>query len=180
MNDYPLGYLITWTTYGTWLPGDSRWWTEKQAGHQPPNDALERHARALLGEHPCRLGPDQRRLVEKSLKDYCARHGWVLHAVNCRSNHCHVVVTANLPSKQVRTRLKAHCTMKLRRDQRRRQIEPIRENWWTERGSRRNLWTDENLEAAIRYVLEAQDNYVPPPRRLDDRPRRSNRSADGS
>lgn len=24
----PLAYLITWTTYGTWLPGDRRGWVE--------------------------------------------------------------------------------------------------------------------------------------------------------
>ena len=27
--DEPLAYFLTWTTYGTWLPGDGRGWVEK-------------------------------------------------------------------------------------------------------------------------------------------------------
>jgi hypothetical protein len=36
--------------------------------------------------------------------------------------------------------------------------EPIRENWWTERGSQRFINDSESLEAAILYVRDAQDN----------------------
>ena len=25
----PLAYFLTWTTYGTWLPGDERGWSRK-------------------------------------------------------------------------------------------------------------------------------------------------------
>jgi hypothetical protein len=28
MNE-PLAYYLTWTTYGTWLPGDERGWVAK-------------------------------------------------------------------------------------------------------------------------------------------------------
>jgi hypothetical protein len=27
----PIAYFLTWTTYGTWLPGDERGWYAKQA-----------------------------------------------------------------------------------------------------------------------------------------------------
>jgi hypothetical protein len=27
--DEPLAYFLTWTTYGSWLPGDERGWVEK-------------------------------------------------------------------------------------------------------------------------------------------------------
>ena len=38
----PLAYLITWTTYGTWLPGDQRGWVEDGTfGIQAP-DGLAR------------------------------------------------------------------------------------------------------------------------------------------
>ena len=30
--DEPIAYFITWTTYGTWLPGDERGWSRKGDG----------------------------------------------------------------------------------------------------------------------------------------------------
>ncbi len=35
-------------------------------------------------------------------------------------------------------------------------VSGIRQNWWTQRGSKRQLYNQESLEAAIRYVLEGQ------------------------
>jgi hypothetical protein len=28
----PLAYFLTWTTYGTWLPGDERGWCKRTKG----------------------------------------------------------------------------------------------------------------------------------------------------
>ena len=40
MNDYKT-YFITWTTYGTWLPGDARGWRKRQAGYRISQPLLE-------------------------------------------------------------------------------------------------------------------------------------------
>jgi len=32
----PLAYFLTWTTYGTWLPGDERGWVLKGKGFNCP------------------------------------------------------------------------------------------------------------------------------------------------
>jgi hypothetical protein len=32
-----IAYFSTWTTYGTWLPGDSRCWFERGKGFQTPD-----------------------------------------------------------------------------------------------------------------------------------------------
>ena len=45
-GEEPLAYLLTWTTYGTWLPGDDRGWTEKPGQFREPD--LEHEHRALL------------------------------------------------------------------------------------------------------------------------------------
>ncbi|NOY30008.1 MAG: hypothetical protein GXP28_07455, partial [Planctomycetes bacterium] len=47
MNDF-LHLLITWTTYGTWLPGDSRGWRRQTTGHQLPQPLLEQWCRAQM------------------------------------------------------------------------------------------------------------------------------------
>ena len=32
----PLAFFLTWTTYGSWLPGDERGWVEKPGHPDPP------------------------------------------------------------------------------------------------------------------------------------------------
>jgi hypothetical protein len=36
MYSDPLAYFITWTCYGTWLPGDDRGWTKWHKGEIIP------------------------------------------------------------------------------------------------------------------------------------------------
>jgi REP element-mobilizing transposase RayT len=94
-------------------------------------------AEARMAEDACRLDAEQRNLVEKQIGETCTFRGWELHAVNCRSNHVHVVVTANVDPNTVRNQLKAWSTRRLKQTEAaRRQVSsggdsaPIRENWW--------------------------------------------------
>ena len=51
-----LAYFITWTTYGTWLPGDKRGWVKAgMQGIQAPDSELEHEARKLMAENEARL-----------------------------------------------------------------------------------------------------------------------------
>jgi REP element-mobilizing transposase RayT len=151
--DDPIGYFLTWVTYGTWLPGDSRGWVEYRRGWQLPDPILELEAKARMTEDACVLTREQRRAVEAQIAETCAHRGWKLRAVNCRSNHVHVVVTAEVTSpKKIRIDLKAWATRSLNE-----KFDSSRENWWAERGSIRYLNTDDELEAAILYVLDGQD-----------------------
>jgi REP element-mobilizing transposase RayT len=154
----PIAYFITWTTYGTWLSGDERGWVEHEKGIQPPNPERKAAAQALMTEEACTLDAEQRRLVEETIARHCQIRGWTLHAVNCRTNHVHVVVSANRDPDDVREQFKAWCMRKLKELERTRlgPNKPIRENWWTERGSCRSINDDEGLEAVIRYVLDGQ------------------------
>jgi REP element-mobilizing transposase RayT len=151
----PVAFFLTWTTYGTWLPGDDRGWVRKAEGIQQPNPVLKELAQDRMTGPPCTLDEVERKIVENTIAAHCEIRGWRLHAVNCRTNHVHVVVTAGRDPKDVRDQFKAWCTRKLKERQRARS-EPIRENWWTERGSQRHIGDDEGLEAAIQYVLEGQ------------------------
>jgi REP element-mobilizing transposase RayT len=153
MHEDPLGYFLTWVTYGTWLPGDSRGWVEYRHGWQLPNPIRELEARARMTEDACLLTPEQRRTVERQIAETCAHRGWVLHVVNCRSNHVHVVVSANVDHpKKIRVDLKASATRSLKQA-----FDQERENWWAERGSIRYLNNEECLQAATLYVRDGQD-----------------------
>ena len=65
MNDLVLAFFITWTTYGTWLPGDRRGWAKKKVWRiQQPNPELERACRERMTEDAVILTWEQRQIVD--------------------------------------------------------------------------------------------------------------------
>jgi REP element-mobilizing transposase RayT len=134
---------------------------------QLPDPVRQQEAAARMSEDACRLDDDQRQLVETTIADHCRIRGWHLYAVNCRSNHVHVVVAADRQANEVREQLKVWCTRRLKASEHeRRGNKPragsttgqiIRENWWAERGSGLFVNDEEGLEGVIRYVREGQD-----------------------
>ena len=92
-----IAYFSTWTTYGTWLPGDQRLWYAAELGIRLPDTITEFEASLRMTEMALILDREQRGLVEKTIADHCRIRSWTLHAVNCRSNHVHVLVTAPQP-----------------------------------------------------------------------------------
>jgi REP element-mobilizing transposase RayT len=151
----PLAYFLTWTTYGTWLPGDERGWNRKGQGDiQRANPLFIDMARSEMKEPEFRLAPEDRRIAEATIRDHCRVRNWHLHAVNARSNHVHVVVTAaGYKPETVRDQFKAWCTRKLKETGE----SATRTQFWTEGGSRRWINDEDDLEAAIVYVLDVQD-----------------------
>jgi REP element-mobilizing transposase RayT len=153
--DEPLAYFLTWTTYGTWLPGDDRGWVQSGRGVQQPDSRREEISRRRMTESACVLDHQQRQLVEETIRAHCKFRNWHLWGVNCRTNHVHVVVTAREHPKVVMGQFKAWCTRRLK--QRSADLgQASRENWWTEDGSKRYLNDEASLEGAVRYVLEGQ------------------------
>lgn len=162
MVNEPLGFFLTWATYGTWLPGDARGWVEYQHGWKLPDPVRELEAKAIMTEEACRLGDSQRLAVEAQFAETCQYRSWHLHAVNCRTNHVHAVVSAReTPPKKIRADLKAWATRRLKQS-----FDPERDNWWADRGSIRFLFDEDSLAIAIEYVLEAQDRITAPTRRI--------------
>jgi REP element-mobilizing transposase RayT len=149
----PLAYFLTWTTYGTWLPGDDRGWSRKgEAGIQRSNPLFAEMARSQMKEPEFRLTAADRRIVQATIRDHCRFRDWHLHAVNARSNHVHVVVTAaEYPPQTVRDQFKGWCTRRLK------EAGATRARFWTEGASCRWINQKDDLEAAVRYVIDAQD-----------------------
>ena len=48
--DDPLALFLTWTTYGSWLPGDERGWVDKPGQLCEPDADREQAARRLMTE----------------------------------------------------------------------------------------------------------------------------------
>ena len=111
----PQPYFITFTCYGTWLHGDERGSIDRehndwQTPPLEPDEERERHDFALLKHSPVKLGPKQRLIVHRTIEEVCQHRGWRLHALNVRTNHVHVVVTANRRGKRVYNDFKSYAT----------------------------------------------------------------------
>jgi REP element-mobilizing transposase RayT len=155
-----LAYHIVWTTYGTWLPGDWRGWVTKGVwGIQTRDPKLEQTSRERMAETTVVLTPEQRALVEKTIVNHCQLRGWTLHAVNARTNHIHVVITADRDPNDVRDQFKAWCSRTLSDNAGLTKSvakKAGRRHWFTERGDNEAIRDEEYLRNAIRYVLEGQ------------------------
>lgn len=153
MSDAPLAYFLTWTTYGSWLPGDERGWVRRdKPGIRPPDAARAEQSRAMLVNDPLKLSIEERKVVEETIAKHGELRGWKLHAVNARSNHVHVVVTAPIDPDEVTEQFKTWCT---------RRIKPLRDppprKWWTRGQSTKYVNDEAGLVNVVEYVLYGQD-----------------------
>jgi REP element-mobilizing transposase RayT len=155
-----LAYHIIWTTYGTWLPGDARGWLKKNTpGIQEPDPQRERQAREHMAQQAVLLTLPQRALVERTIRDHCRIRKWSLHAVSARSNHVHVVVTADHDPDDVMGQFKAWCSRKLSDAAGLKSAVAVgagRRRWFTEGGDKEVIEREAYLQNAIRYVLDGQ------------------------
>ncbi|MFN2577814.1 MAG: transposase [Pyrinomonadaceae bacterium] len=162
-TDIPLGYLITFRCYGTWLHGDARGSVDREhrrykSPYAAPSQNRRRHNDGLLKSEPVLLNAQQRASVENGIRDTCLHRKWHLHACNVRTNHVHSVVSigSKKPALALNA-LKANATRQMREDG----------HWgalhspWVDRGSKRYLWTERGLALAIEYVLYGQGDDLP-------------------
>jgi len=161
-TDTPLAYFISFRTYGTWLHGDRRGSIDRfhntyGSPYLPPNAPWHRYKQQLLKTKPLILTAAQRRVVEEAIRETCRIRRWALLAVNPRTNHIHVVVTANKKPELVLNAFKANATRKLREAA----LWPHDFSPWAFKGSKRRLWNEKSVERAINYVLYGQGDDPP-------------------
>ena len=149
-----IAYFITWTIYGTHLPGSEKWWNKKGYGLLPPRPRLEQWCRDRLKFPIQTLQSFERRCLQKTIEKHCEVRNWRLWAVNPRTTHVHVVVTARLVLPETtRDQFKAYCTRCLRNESDRWTGRDI----WTPGGYCSLLDDEEDLANAIEYVVNGQD-----------------------
>ena len=161
-TDTPLAYLISFRTYGTWLHGDDRGSTDRfrnqyRSPHINPNTKWQKYNQELLKVEPLRLGVRQRRTVAIAIRETCRIRKWELLALNVRTNHVHVVVTANQIPERALNAFKANATAQLRENE----LWPYSFTPWADKGSNRRLWNESSVARAIDYVFNGQGDELP-------------------
>ena len=152
-RDSPVGFLITFRRYGTWLHGDERGSIDRQRRRYgtpalPPSPQREERDRRLMKQPPVKLDSRQRPVVESAIKKTCMIRGWQLWILNVRTNHVHSVVSANCRAEAILSALKANATRSMREAG----CWTSEESPWVYRGSKRYLWTEKELFDAVAYV----------------------------
>ena len=154
----PVGYLLTWTCYGTWLPGDERRSVDKKHNtygtpRAPVDPARVAGARQRQTHRTVVLAEEARAIVADTIAAHCQFRGWALHAVNARSNHVHVVVGyAGQAPEKVMGEFKCWCSRRLHETG----ALPNEGQVWTDHGSTVYLWNPRDIAGAVEYVDEGQ------------------------
>ena len=162
-NEAPLAYLITFRTFGTWLHGKNPSSVDRHgknvygAEKVLPSRNLERQ---MTENRRCEifiLNGKQRSVVEKAIREMCKKRGYELIAINVRTNHVHVVVTAYVKPEKILNAMKANATRELREAG----LIALDQKIWTRGGSRRYLWKPAHVNGAVDYVLYGQGDDLP-------------------
>lgn len=162
-NEFPLAYLVTIRTFGTWLHGDARSSVDRHgkniygAPRIAPNEKLtERMAQEMVNK-PFILNSRQRFAVDRELRAVCELRNYNLRALNVRTNHLHAVVSALIKPEPIITAFKSNATRALREQD----LVDSDVSIWSRGGSRRYLWKPKSVAYAIDYTLNQQgENLV--------------------
>jgi REP element-mobilizing transposase RayT len=162
-NTFPLAYLLTFRTYGTWLHGDERTsvregWYRYGHPRYRTNATLERWMAEEMDQPAIVLSLEMRSVVENAIRELCERREILLRAVNVRTNHAHSVVSAAQKPERIADALKAHATKRSRESG---LIDPSMRVLSRGR-SRKYLWKPRHVIAAVEYTLYGQGDFVMP------------------
>jgi REP element-mobilizing transposase RayT len=150
-------YLITFACYGGRFHGDESGSVDRRH-NLPGSRLLEADPQRALVERqsmnqtPYSLDPDGRAAVLEALREVSLHRGWNLLAAHVRTNHVHVIVEADGRPERVMNAFKSYASRGLNRLGR---DGPDRKRW-ARHGSTRWLWKDQDVQEAIRYVVEEQ------------------------
>ena len=156
-NEYPLAYLITFRSYGTWLHGDSRGSMDRTNNvYGTPkivtNSRLERSDLRQITGRPFLLDARRRDIVKKAIREVCQHRGYVLRAVNVRTNHAHSIVSAMSKPEPIINAFKSYATRALRQAA----LLSSQTRPWARHGSTIYLWKERDVGKAMEYVLLGQ------------------------
>jgi REP element-mobilizing transposase RayT len=151
-------YFITFSCYGWHPPGQpgtvDRDHNVPGTRLQEPHPKLRQHWETSLKQAPFEMDREQRLIALHAMREVCRYKQWELVAAHVRSNHVHVVVDigGNVSPELVMNALKSYAsrTLNLYAPHTKGRLR------WARHGSTRHLRSRDEIEAAVRYVLEKQ------------------------
>jgi len=84
------GYMVTWTTYGSWLQGDRRGYV-KNGEILTANEKIEKANQESQKTTKIKLNPQQRTIVRQAILNEAKRIGHKIEALSVSTYHVHLV-----------------------------------------------------------------------------------------
>jgi REP element-mobilizing transposase RayT len=140
-----VGYMVTWTTYGTWLQGDKRKYVN-DGEILPADKKIEEANKRQQKSGTVRLTNEQKNIVKDAVLKEAQKIRQEILAISVFSNHVHVVVgSTNESIENTVSRYKNVATCALKKT-------GLTEKIWTRGFNKRFCFSSEELEEKIAYV----------------------------
>ncbi|NOT47902.1 MAG: hypothetical protein HOP17_09180 [Acidobacteria bacterium] len=159
-NDFPIAYLLTFRTYGSWHHGDERFSIGRNdmnvygSPKFQPCVPFADEMKDIQSQPSQTLDKEQRNIVIAAISEVCVHREYLLRALSVRTQHTHAVVSAAIAPEKIVNDFKAYATRKLRAEG---GIGGDRKVW-SRGASTRYLWKPKHVLAAIDYVLYCQED----------------------
>jgi REP element-mobilizing transposase RayT len=141
-----IGYMVTWTTYGTWLQGDERGYV-KDGVILPGNEKLKAANQEQQESETVRLNAKQKQIVERAILDEAQKISQKIFAIAVCSNHIHIVAEVSSESiEKVVHRYKRLSTFVLQKSG------MATRKIWSKGFDKRFCFTDKDIGQRIQYV----------------------------
>ena len=151
-----IAYMLTWTTYGTWLQGDERGYC-KDGKTLAANSGLYNSNYNSLKHKPVYLSDQQRDVAKNGIHKEAKRIGQHVYALTVRNNHIHLILEKTEDTiESTAHRYKRTATHVLRK-------EGVKGNVWTKGYDKRYCFNRDDLNARIEYVLKHEVAIVNKP-----------------
>jgi len=145
-----VGYMITFTTYGSWLPGDKRRYV-RHGKVLDGNEKIYKHAEKIQKTKTIKLNAKEKAIVRQAIIEEVEKIGQKLEAISVCSNHVHLVVRWSYhPVGEIVSRYKNAAMFALGNNSKTGRI-------WTRGYDRRFCFTEDELTARIQYVKRHKD-----------------------
>jgi len=140
-----IAYMVTFTTYGTWLQGDERGYVKDGITYEG-NERLHNANKEAMRQDEVRLNQRQKEIVKKAIIDESKELKQNIFAILVWSNHVHIVAE-NIDETvgKITGRYKAAATKALREA-------GFEGKVWTKGYDKRFCFNAEDLRARIEYV----------------------------
>ena len=139
------GYMLTWTTYGSWLQGDARGYVRKGKVLSGREQLAQANSRMRRGGG-VKLDRTEREIIRRAILAEGERIGERILAIAVQSKHVHVVIGAGGRAiSKVVSRLKCAAYYEAQKAGADRQL-------WTRGYDKRLCFDVEALRARVKYV----------------------------
>lgn len=145
-----IGFMATWTTYGTWLQGNRKGYV-KNGSTLEANAKLEKSNEELLKHNKTKIPKRLRKIVKNAILKEAEELGQKVYAITVCSNHVHIVAGSIGKSCGYSVgRFKKAATKSLREL-------GFTNSVWTKGFDKRYCYHPHELETKIKYVQRHEE-----------------------